>query len=165
MTTVAFKDGQMAADTRGTHCDAGIVKCTKLFRKMVRHSPRAKSREHILGVCGDMFPAMVFVNWYGTGKPRPHMLDNVFDEENFEVLVWTGRKLYEVNRLCTFVEVEDKFHAIGSGAAYALGAMAAGKSAAEAVRIACRYDGASGLPLVSMRIRTLPVDTPVNPTV
>lgn len=152
----------MAADTRGTHSDAGIMKCTKLFRKLVKPTPRARPREHILGICGDVYAAMVFVNWYGSGKPRTEIFDYMTEDEEFGILVWTGKKLYEVNRLCTFVEVEDRFHAIGSGAAYALGAMACGKTAPEAVRIACRYDGYSGLPIVSMQLKRNPVDVNVS---
>lgn len=154
MTTVVFRDGIMAADTRGTHADAGITKCTKLFRKTFKATPRAKPREHLLGICGDVYAAMVFVNWYGSGRPRTDIFDNFHESEEFGILIWTGKKLYEANRLCTLIEVEDKFHAVGSGAMAALGAMACGKSAIEAARIACRYDNNSGLPVVSMSLRT-----------
>lgn len=162
MTTVAFRDGVMSADSRGTHSDAGIMKCTKLFRKTFKATPRAKPREHLLGICGDVYAAMVFVNWYGSGKPRTDIFDYFHESEEFGILIWTGRKLYEANRLCTLIEVEDKFHAVGSGAAYALGAMACGKSAPEAVRIACRYDGYSGLPVVSVRLKGPQVDQRVT---
>lgn len=165
MTTVVFRDGVMASDTRGTHGDAGIMKCNKLFRVMVKATPRAKPREHILGICGDVYAAMCFVNWYGSGKPRPEIFDNMHESEEFGVMIWTGRKLLEVNRLCAFVEVEEKFHAIGSGAAYALGAMACGKSASEAVRIACRYDGYSGLPVVTMSLKPSRLDANVSASV
>jgi hypothetical protein len=165
MTTVAFRDGIMVADTRGTHSDAGIMKCTKLFRKTFKATARAKPREHILGICGDVYAAMVFVNWYGSGKPRLEMFDNMHESEEFGIMIWTGRKLFEVNRLCTPVEVEDRFHAIGSGAAYAIGAMASGKSALDAVRIACRYDGWSGLPAVSMSLKGSRLDANVSPGV
>lgn len=43
--------------------------------------------------------------------------------------------------------VINNFMAIGSGAAYALGALEAGASAEEAVKIACNHDGASCLPV------------------
>jgi hypothetical protein len=41
--------------------------------------------------------------------------------------------------------------AVGSGGAYALGAMLAGKSAEDAVKIACKLDNNSGLPIESLR--------------
>jgi hypothetical protein len=42
--------------------------------------------------------------------------------------------------------------AVGSGSGYALGAMLAGKSAIEAVKIACKIDSNSGLPVESIKI-------------
>lgn len=145
MTTVAFRDGVLATDSRGNHSDAGIVKAKKLFRKTIGR------REHIIGVAGDLFSAMVFIDWYGTKERPPEALAHLFDEgEDFEALIWTGKKLFEANRLCRLVEIEDKYYAIGSGAPYALAAMDCGKSAAEAIRIACRRDNNSGLPVVAM---------------
>lgn len=50
---------------------------------------------------------------------------------------WTGE----------IVEVEERMCAVGSGYQFALGAMAAGKTAKQAVEIACRYDNNSQAPV------------------
>lgn len=48
------------------------------------------------------------------------------------------------------LQITEKQLAVGSGGAYALGAMLAGKNAVEAVKIACRLDNNSGLPVESI---------------
>ncbi len=56
----------------------------------------------------------------------------------------TPQGLFEYDVYCRAEEVIDDFYAIGSGAKVALGAMACGKSAIEAVRIAARFDPYTG---------------------
>jgi len=63
--------------------------------------------------------------------------------------VLTPQGLFEYDVYCRAEEVLDDFYAIGSGAKVALGAMACGKSAIEAVRIAARYDPYTGGRIVS----------------
>lgn len=149
MTTIAFKDGILAADSRVTHGDAGATVGTKLFRK------RIARREHLIAVAGDLYTAMIFVDWYGKGEiKRPEQFDNLIDAgEDFGVLVWDGRHLHEYNRHCRGLIVEEAYWSIGSGAPYALAAMDCGKSAREAVRVACKRDNHSGLPVSWMRVR------------
>lgn len=50
-------------------------------------------------------------------------------------------------------EINMRIAAIGTGADLALGAMAAGKSAREAVRIACRFDLASRPPVHTLHLK------------
>ena len=45
-----------------------------------------------------------------------------------------------------------KFYAWGSGEEYAMGAMAAGKSAIEAVKISCKFDDSSGGKVQHVRV-------------
>ena len=45
-------------------------------------------------------------------------------------------------------EIDAPYHAIGSGAQLAIGAMAMGATAVEAVEVACRYSNTCGLPVV-----------------
>lgn len=48
--------------------------------------------------------------------------------------------------------VEDQFWSVGTGSHIAIGAMEAGKSAVEAVRIACKYDIYSSLPTIKIEL-------------
>ncbi len=148
MTIVAFRDGVMAADTRIVHGDSGIMKATKLFRK------RIGRRDHILGFAGDMSCAMLYYEWYGSKQPMPEQLRNYQEERGFNVLIMVGKYLYEGDNICRPVEVESKFHAIGSGAQAALGAMHHGASAIQAVKIACKIDSNCGLPIQTMVLPT-----------
>jgi ATP-dependent protease HslVU (ClpYQ) peptidase subunit len=144
MTVICYKDGIIAADTRLTHCDAGIMRGTKLFRK------RVGRRDHILGFAGHMSYATVYLDWYCSGKPMPDQLRSMSPDNNFSVLILIGKQLYEADSICRPVEVEAKFHAVGSGAQAALGAMRYGASALEAANIACDIDPTCGRPIVLM---------------
>jgi ATP-dependent protease HslVU (ClpYQ) peptidase subunit len=146
MTTIAFDGTVMASDSRVTD-DVGAIRGKKLFKKRIGKS------NHLIGIAGDVYAAMVFVDWYGTGKAPPgELVHSVPDLEGFEVLIWTGKKLFTANKLCRLVEVEEPKYAIGSGAPYAMTAMDCGKSAEQAVRLACRRDPSSGLPVITMTL-------------
>ena len=148
MTTIAYKAGIIAADSRETYCtDAGgstVSRCEKLFRKKVGR------REVIIGTAGGTYAGMLFVDWYGSGKDRPAVLTDLDLEEDFDVLILEHGKVFTCNHLCRPVEVLDPFCAIGSGRKAALAAMHCGRSAREAVRIACLLDPYSAPPIVTM---------------
>lgn len=150
MTIIAVRDGVMAADTRIVHADSGITRGTKLFRK------RIGRRDHILGFSGSLSAAMMYYDWYGSKALMPEALRNLdVDANSFGVLILIGKDLYEGDSMCRPVEVEQKFHAIGSGAQAALGAMRHGASAYEAANIACEIDSACGRPVIIMSSQTV----------
>lgn len=93
---------------------------------------------------------MLYYEWYGSGKSMPDQLRHIQTDEQFGVLILIGKQLYEGDSICRPVEVEAKFHAIGSGAQAALGAMRYGASAYEAANIACEIDPACGRPIIVM---------------
>jgi ATP-dependent protease HslVU (ClpYQ) peptidase subunit len=144
LSIVCYRDGILAADTRIIHSDSGIMRGTKLFRKKVGR------RDHILGFCGSLSFAMLYLDWYGSGKAMPEQLRHIPEGEHFGVLILIGKDLYEGDTACRPVEVEARYHAIGSGAQAALGAMRFGASAYEAANIACEIDPNCGRPVVIM---------------
>jgi hypothetical protein len=145
VTTIAVRDGIMAADTRVTvDTEAGgsrLFKCEKLYRKA----------GHIVGLSGESAPGLVFLDWYGSGKEPPELL--VHGEGDFTALVMTPKGLYEFDKWCRGEEVLGRFHAIGSGAKAALGAMHMGASARKAVAVACKIDPYSAPPIKSMKLK------------
>lgn len=146
LTIVCYKDGVMAADTRIVHGDAGIIRGSKLMKKRVgRH-------DHILGFAGDVSYAKLYCDWYCSKKqqPMPDQLRHIPEDRSFTVLILIGKRLYEADGICRPMEIEAKFHAIGSGAQAALGAMHAGSSALQAAKIACKIDPNCGLPVQTM---------------
>lgn len=148
MTTIAYKGGIIAADSRETYTtEAGgatVNRCEKLFRKKVNR------RDVIIGTAGGSYAGMIFVDWYGSGKSPPEVLLDLDLEEDFDVLILDHGKVFVCNHLCRPVEIIDPFCAVGSGRKAALAAMHCGRSAREAVRIACLIDPYSALPITTM---------------
>lgn len=150
MTTIAYRQGFLAADSQYTHSspedksggsDRKQV-TQKLFRKKVR------GRYVILATAGDGAPGMVFVDWYGKkGKPPAELR-----EADISILVWDGATLTEFDGWCRGEVIIEPFYAIGSGAKAALGAMHMGATAYQAVCIAAKIDPYTGGAVTTMGI-------------
>lgn len=148
MTTIAYRDGIIAADSRLTvDHGSGARKhtCRKLFRKTVGEGKKA--HDVIIATAGESSPGMVFVDWYGSGKPIPDLFLHLGGD--FLCLVLTPHGLYEYDVYCRGELIEEEFYAVGSGSMAALAAMHCGKSAVEAVRVAARIDSFTGGRVVS----------------
>lgn len=146
MTTIAYKNGTMAADTRATTYQGVSVTCEKLFRKKIGKG--RKARTVIIGVAGESSASLVFLDWYGTGATRPETLKDT----DFSALVLEKDGLYEYDSLCRGEKVLDPCYAIGSGQVAAMAAMFCGKTARQAVEIAARLDPYTGGRIVSYRL-------------
>lgn len=150
MTTIAFRDGILAADSRAVWADSVIGRCMKLYR--VRSKVDPVKGDAIVGIAGVTSAAMLFIDWLEVGgEPRLHDR-GVSDSLDFECLLVHKSGLWCSDRLCRLERVDDDFMAIGSGRMAALGAMHAGKGAIDAVRIATRIDPNSGGRVVSMTL-------------
>jgi ATP-dependent protease HslVU (ClpYQ) peptidase subunit len=149
MTTIAARDGWMASDSRISDGNVGVTKGAKLFRVPVGK----RSSEHLVGVCGDLYAAMVFVDWYKTREKALHDILVDMHEDSFEVIIWDGKKLSTANRYCRLVEIGEPYYAIGSGGPHAITAMDCGKNAATAVQMAIKRDSNSGGRIVTMRLK------------
>lgn len=159
MTTIAYRAGVIAADSRETYqTEAGgatVNTCEKLFRKRVGRD------DYILGTAGGSYLGMIFVDWFPgikacqqpeSGGKLPEILRDAHLEEDFDVLIVSRRGIYTVNHLCRPILCLDAFVAIGSGRKAALGAMHAGSTAKRAVEIACKVDPYSAPPVRTMRL-------------
>lgn len=148
MTTIAYRNGIIAADSRETwESEAGGTTygpTEKLFRK------RVGKRDVIIGTAGGSYLGMVFFDWYGTAGEPPSILRDAHLEEDFDVLILDRGKVLTANHLCRAIEVIAPFTAIGSGRKAALAAMHCGRTAKEAVAIACKVDPFSAPPIVTM---------------
>ena len=149
MTTIAYKDGIIAADSRATWGDGFAETCQKLFR--MRGGPH---KGEIVATAGACSPGMVFVDWYeNPRKPRPKIQ---FEEEAFICMVLNWAGLYSVDDHCRLIKVMEPFYATASGGNFAMGAMAAGASAEQAVEIACRFSAFSAPPVRTMQLGPKP---------
>lgn len=153
MTTIAFRKGVLAADSRTTIETEGgggrMFLCEKLFRKAV--TINGVLEEVIIATAGESSPGMVFLDWFGSGQEPPDRL--IDGEADFTCLVLQKDGLYEYDAWCRGVKIMDEFYAVGSGAKAALAAMHMGASAAKAVEVACRIDYYSGPPVITMRLK------------
>lgn len=155
MTTIAYRDGVMASDSQMTAQNIKTQKYNKL------HRLRGGA---LLGQSGDadIRSLLSILQGSKTDKhiPSGSMLASLkADLECILVLpnkhiwvVYTGMikdtEFWEGGA----VRCLDPFITAGSGGQLALGAMEAGASAIEAVKIACRRDTFSGLPVRSLSL-------------
>ena len=136
MTTIATDGKTIASDS----CISGDYKTKgqKLF----------KVKDSVIGICGNYSQGLLFVEWYkDKRKEKPALTD-----EGFEAIVVSKDKveIWDCNLIP--MEFDEKKTAIGSGGRLAIAAMDAGKSPVEAVRIACKRDDFSSLPIRKMKI-------------
>jgi ATP-dependent protease HslVU (ClpYQ) peptidase subunit len=142
VTTIAVRDGVMAADSQSTY---GHIRSTIV--KMWRVGDAA-----ILGTAGDCGEGLVFKQW---------VMDTLIDDlghsapkmKSMEALIMTRRGIFHYCGSPIAIEIKDPFYAIGSGSELALGAMAMGADAKKAVQIAARWDVNTG-----GRISTMSLD-------
>lgn len=160
MTTIAFKDGVMACDSCFSYGNSIDTLSTKIYR--LRSGA-------LLGQAGSN-DARIFI----------HLLDSIKKPEalpSYEVLaqmrvgflgllVFPSKRIFKIATMFTSPEnwtedneedlgvweVEHRFTAIGTGSDFAVGAMEAGADARKAVRIACKRDMSSRLPVHSLSL-------------
>lgn len=140
MTTIAYRDGVMAADSGARNSGACIPWAQKLARG---HDGT------LYGVSGSAAESTMFLEWVRdgvhTGKEQPKPRPTGECQSSFIVLV---APVIGPLRLITAYGDESyyaPYFAIGAGAATALGALYAGASAEGAIYAAlCHADGASG---------------------
>lgn len=130
MTVIAWDGKVLAADRRRT-VNGTPMPATKIFKIK---SP--DGRLFLVGCAGDSFDCGQFVRWMRTAnendKPTTTSLSALVIDEKARAWYLSEKLLYH--------RVSVRCWAIGSGADYALGAMAAGRTAPQAVRIASKLD-------------------------
>lgn len=149
MTTIAYRDGVMACDSCWTYGGTVDVLSTKITRlssgALLGQSGQNDARSVVALLDRVKTPAqmptyeallerrVLFLGLLVLPKGRmfkvatTHVPTTMWDDEfdSDDVGIW---------------ELSGQFAAVGSGDSLALGAMAAGKSARDAVAIACRFD-------------------------
>lgn len=133
MTTIAYRDGVMAGDSLIT---SDNVRCGYM-RKIARRDDGA-----LCGVCGSASLLRAILAWFLSGEPadgRPQITDN---DACFIIVRTNGR--VESHDQRGFSDDTAPFFALGSGRELAMGAMAAGATAIEAVRAAAKLDIRTG---------------------
>jgi ATP-dependent HslUV protease subunit HslV len=143
VTTIAYCDGVLAADTQMTCSDGSRWRVTKLERL-----PDGS----IVGFSGDSKLIPRLVRWISRGmtaRNRPRFKD---DDVAEVLLVKPDGTVWLVDTSLVPERITSAQAAIGSGGPYAMGAMACGRDAEAAVNIACLFDSSSSPPVETMSI-------------
>lgn len=145
MTTIAYRDGVLAADTRSSSNDCVL---SDRHPKIVRRGRVMAAATGTTAMCRE-FLAWVSGGMRGAPPENPH-------PSNSEWTYWglvvspTGAWVFQEPGV---VPVTSEFYAMGSGRDFALGAMMAGASAADAVAVAMRLDTCSGGEVRALSVR------------
>ena len=134
MTVIAFDGKTVAADRRAVH--AGVCRTTT---KITRH------KNMIIGCAGDVDIAQSLFYWAKQGF-NPETFPDMRGGElcASTIVIQDDGTIWLIERTPHHIEYHDPFFAIGSGRDFAMAAMALGKSAKEAVELACQFDVGCG---------------------
>lgn len=137
MTTIAYRDGVLAADTRCVRRGTiGVAR--KLFC----------GAGWIAGACGEASDIHHFMRWYQAGADLDNLPTFLMygDEEtpSVEALIVTRGGVERWTHHFQPTPVLDPYCAVGSGEQFATAAMYMGATAEEAVRVAMALDPGTG---------------------
>ena len=145
MTTIAYKDGILASD--GLISNAQGIVSGKMCKV-------AEGRTIIGGAAGTLGDVVAFLEWVkkhdGSLQKRPKFEGNL---NGF--IIHRDGTLFFIDDNFTAAPAGVKISALGTGIELALGAMAAGASAEQAVAIACELDTNSAQPVSFVSLKGL----------
>lgn len=136
MTAIAYRDGIMAADSVGWTADCHVK---------VTVAPKIKRRGDgsIFGASGNTDEIKLFCEWVITGATEGE--EPSITGDFGAILVTPDGKVWACGRKCVFYEFFGEFIALGMPEKFMYGALFAGASAEETVRLAVLHtDGAGG---------------------
>lgn len=144
MTTIAFRDGVLAADTLAVDDEIDLKShCTKIFLLA----------DCIVAISGDYHAGLRFVEWLKAGRPKRK--PNWGKKASFEAYVLTKTGLTAWDENLSPVPNEDEFCAIGGGGPVATGAMEMGATAIRAVEVATKWHSGTGGRVEHFRLEDL----------
>lgn len=135
MTTVAYKDGVLAAD-RAISANGHIGATRKVNRR--------KSDGALIGWCGTVSVCQKWAEWFLAGERGTAPGLGSDDESASQVIVVRPDGSVEQYDRYGRAVYDAPYYAIGSGTDYALGAMAFGATARQAVAAAMKHDHMTG---------------------
>ncbi|USM11534.1 proteasome subunit beta [Citromicrobium phage vB_CbaS-RXM] len=95
---------------------------------------------YVVGFAGDLRYAPLLARWFNDDCPVGcDDFDGLWDDD-WDIIVMDEDGKIGIALADKIIPLDQEYYAIGSGAATALGAMAAGASAAEAIKIAAQFD-------------------------
>lgn len=150
MTTIAYRDGVMAADSQTTMQGGRRANVLKVF----------KINGFLVGVAGSACMAMNLLDdftVYAKGKIPPRIMELKPASNNewaFMLVVTPKGHAYKYENGGRPWRLYGKYHSIGCGSDYAMAAMEMGADAIKAVMVAAKFDINTGLPVKTKKLTT-----------
>lgn len=136
MTTVVATRDAMVADT--------------FFSDGSRSQKILRGARQLVGYAGDAYAGVLMANWVldGMRGPPPAM-----KRSTVSILILRPDGIFQMDPRGIVLPHTAEFFAIGSGADFAIGALARGATAEEAVEVAAEFDSHTKLPIFRMDLK------------
>jgi ATP-dependent protease HslVU (ClpYQ) peptidase subunit len=145
VTTIAYKNGVLAADSLINYGTFSNGEVNKIHVVAMPEDDGKRVRRAMMAVSGAVWVIEPLIEWIESGASQddiPHCL--LAAAEQFScIMIDDEGTVWEFNN-GFFLKCGVQYHSIGSGQMFALGAMAAGIEAPEAVAAAMKHDKATG---------------------
>jgi ATP-dependent protease HslVU (ClpYQ) peptidase subunit len=133
MTTIAWDGVTLAAD-RCSWSGAARRQVRKVF-----NIKASDEKRFLVGFCGDGAFALAVLDWMQGKAPKPmYTVYGVRADEQCALVIDEARVVWGVSGTLAYYRFEENMMALGSGQAYAWGALEAGASAQRAIEIAIK---------------------------
>lgn len=141
MTTIIYKDGTLYGDTFATN-EREDFRVNKLFRRTTQYGTL------LVGASGGLSACIIFKNWVFAGEDENNIPVIFSDEDDKGVYNFTGLvvsntraiKFYDRTFIpATVLLDEGEYLVLGSGVPWAEGAMDAGATPEEAIKITAKH--------------------------
>lgn len=143
MTTIAYSNGVLAADTLVTERGARLATKTKIVRR----------KGMLAGGAGSSVICRAFTDWFLDGmRGAPPNMQPDKQRPSSECVIFYAPKKFITFDGDGVSDLEADYFALGSGASFAKGAMAMGADPVRAVEIAMQFDLYSGGPIVRLEL-------------
>jgi ATP-dependent protease HslVU (ClpYQ) peptidase subunit len=146
VTVIAWDGETLAADRRASAW-GHVHSVHKLFRL---------DADRLAGLAGNSARAIEVAAWLARRGPVDEFPEGAETENVTAIVVHRSGEVLRFENRGTGWLVRDPFHAIGSGADFAVAAMACGKTATEAVEITCRFSSECGNGVDTLRFEPVP---------
>ena len=136
MTTIAFDGGIIAADSRAV--SGGLISNDRVEKIIVKG-------EVVFAIAGTFCMFRPLINWFVAGGDIATVpTGGSEDNDCTSFIAYSGGRCLQYNPKLPYPDIIHPPFAWGTGREVALGAMLAGKSAVEAVKIAATLDPGTG---------------------
>ncbi|HET8687686.1 MAG TPA: hypothetical protein VFM18_13630, partial [Methanosarcina sp.] len=138
MTTIAMNKDEIGCDLQYTHPSGYVFEGSSKIHEL--NVPALYPKGFYLGYAGSISRIQEVLNWIIDPTDKVPK-----SREHAEFVVLTkDKKMFTFTNPVNWIEIKDKYYTIGSGAQYAAGALAAGASITDALKIASKHDAHTG---------------------